>query len=623
MPETLKLYETIPVAPVESEPPLALNPKCTRCELGAACDDNGQPISKNRCIPADGGAGDLNDLLVVGDGVGKEEGKQGAPFVNKVGAYLRGQLATKWKGRVVLDSAIRCYAGTKDFKHEHADACRGYLSATIQEVKPKRILAMGPQAAYAIFGRNVQPFSTRRGWGWLYNGGAPIPVFFLLPPLYAVRNTFVQQWFEDDLKWALAYNPPKPPWSLPVQVVSSLEESQAACAALRLSEWVAFDVETAGRMYDPDFRLLSISIANSECDLCYVWDAGGIINFFEPVKELLQDLSVKKVGQNVKYDLAAIRETQGFWVENIHGDTRLWRKLIDPEAEANLAAMGELVGMGGHKAEADAFIAEFVSKTKRTATALLKQREKAAAKKNAALADAAKKAKEDENYIRSTTVINKDANGNKESATIMVPEYGPVTIPIKLYESTKPITNIFGEAVRYKTAQDAQAALAQDAKDLQMAAETVEAVSTIQQEQVQAYQNPSYTPQSPYAMTPQEVVQTTAPVAVNYMNQNNIPPTSQNITTVANSMSDAWVQQQQEQIRQLQIQRDYLQQQQQASQQAQQQMSWYVEQQGGIPKPPEPLEPQQTEDYYPDFNAEYGYEAPQSAPPSEDSYYEE
>jgi len=252
-----------------------------------------------------------------------------------------------------------------------------------------------------------------------------------------------------------------------------------------------------------------------------------------------------------------------------------------------------------------------------------KEREKAAAKKNAALADAAKKAKEDENYIRSTTVINKDANGNKESATIMVPEYGPVTIPIKLYESTKPITNIFGEAVRYKTAQDAQAALAQDAKDLQMAAETVEAVSTIQQEQVQAYQNPSYTPQSPYAMTPQEVVQTTAPVAVNYMNQNNIPPTSQNITTVANSMSDAWVQQQQEQIRQLQIQRDYLQQQQQASQQAQQQMSWYVEQQGGIPKPPEPLEPQQTEDYYPDFNAEYGYEAPQSAPPSEDSYYEE
>ena len=373
MPETLQLYESVPVAPIEIEPPLALNPKCRRCELGAVCDDDGNAIAKNRCIPADGGAGDLGDLLVIGDGVGREEDKAGAPFVNKVGTYLRGQLATQWKGRVVLDTAIRCFASSKDFKPEHAEACRGYLAATLQEVKPKRIIAMGPQAAYAIFGRTVSPFSTRRGWGWLANNGNPIPVFFLLPPLLAVRNSFVQKWFEADLKWALSYNPPKPPWDLPVQVVSSLEESAAACAALRLSEWVAFDVETAGRMYDPDFRLLSVSIANAECDLCYVWDAGAILNFFEPVKQLLADAQVKKVGQNVKYDLCAIRETLGFWVENIHGDTRLWRKLIDPEAEANLDAMGELVGMGGHKAEAGQFIKDFVGKAQKAGQKVKRQ----------------------------------------------------------------------------------------------------------------------------------------------------------------------------------------------------------------------------------------------------------
>jgi len=252
-----------------------------------------------------------------------------------------------------------------------------------------------------------------------------------------------------------------------------------------------------------------------------------------------------------------------------------------------------------------------------------KEREKAAAKKNAAANEAAKRAKEDENYIRSTTTINLDANGKKESATIMIPDYGAVTIPIKLYETTKPITGIFDAAVKYKTAQDTQAQLAQDALDLKMAADTVGALETIGTEQVTAYQNPSYTPSNPYSMTPQEVVQTTAPVAVNYMNNNNIPPTSQNITTVANSMSDAWVQQQQEQIRQLQAQRDYLQQQQYATQQAQQEMAWYVEQQGGTPKPPESLEEQRTEDYYPDFNAEYGYEAPMTGPSEDTQYYEE
>ena len=252
-----------------------------------------------------------------------------------------------------------------------------------------------------------------------------------------------------------------------------------------------------------------------------------------------------------------------------------------------------------------------------------KEREKAAAKKNAALADAARKTREDETYIKSTTVINKDANGKKESATIMVPDYGPVTIPIKLYESTKPITDIFAAATRYKTAQDAQAALAQDAADLKMAAETVETVAAIQTESVQAYTNPGYTPSTPYSQTPQEVVYDAAPVAVNYMNRNNIPPTPQNINTVAGSMSDAWVQQQQQQIAMLNAQRAYLEQERIATQRAQQEMAQYVESDGGIPKPPEPLTPQQTEDYYPDFNAEYGYEAPQSAPPSEDSYYEE
>jgi uracil-DNA glycosylase family 4 len=378
-PETLKLYEEVPKAAVEREPALNINRACTRCELGSACDDNGTPDAKNRCIPADGGAGDLGDLLIVGEGIGKEEDKQGAPFVSKVGTYLRGMVAKLWQGKVVWDTAVRCYAGGKEFKHEQADACRGYLAGTIDEVKPTRIISLGSQASYTLLGRNVPPFSTRRGWGWLANNGNPIPVFFLLPPGAALRNVFVQRWFEADLKWALTFNPPKPPWDLPVQVISSLEESQAACAQLRLSEWIAFDVETAGRMYDPDFKMLSISIANSEADLCFAWDAGGLLNYFDPVKDLLKDSTVKKVGQNLKYDLATIREAMGFWVEGIHGDTRLWRKLIDPEAEANLATMGELIGMGGHKEEADKFIRDYVSKFKRAQTAAAKSAKAVAA----------------------------------------------------------------------------------------------------------------------------------------------------------------------------------------------------------------------------------------------------
>lgn len=235
-----------------------------------------------------------------------------------------------------------------------------------------------------------------------------------------------------------------------------------------------------------------------------------------------------------------------------------------------------------------------------------KAQQKKAAQKNAAAAEAAKKAKEDENYIRSTTKINLDASGKKESATIMIPEYGPVTIPIKLYESTKPITGIFDAAIRYKTAQDAQAALAKEANDLEVAEDAVETLTTIKEQEVQAITNPSYTPPSPYAMTATEQIQAYAPAGVNYMETKKYPPTPQYINTVAAATSDALLQKQQQELALLKAQYAQMQAERIAAQQAQEEMAYYVEESGGIPKAPEPLEPQRTEDYYPDFETAYG-----------------
>lgn len=288
------------------------------------------------------------------------------PFSSSTGTYLRGLLARHWKGKVVLDNAVRCPGEVTD---EAVAACRPYLAQTLDEVRPKRIISLGLAAAESLLGRRVHPFSTRRGWGWITVAGQSVPVFFLIPPLQAQRNRFIRAWFEQDLLWALTYNPPKPPWNLPVQVISSNEEAKAAVAQLRLSDWIAFDVETAGRMYDDNFRILSIACATSDADLCFTWDTGGLLNYREPLDLLLQDAAAKKVGQNLKYDLAAIREAWGYWVEGIHGDTRLWRKLLDPEADADLGTLGELVGMGGHKTEAEDLVRQLAQAYRRNAVA--------------------------------------------------------------------------------------------------------------------------------------------------------------------------------------------------------------------------------------------------------------
>ncbi len=375
MPEVIPLYDAPPRATIEDSKACQLDSNCKRCSLGRASDNNGVPISPAVCIPADGDAADIGELLVIADGISKHDAVARRPLTSGAGLYLRSLISKHWKTGVVYDSAVRCYAGSGDVTTDAIEACRGYLKGTLDEVRPKRVIAVGKASAFSIFGRAVQPFSAQRGWGWLENSGSPVPVFFIIPPVFAKQNRFIAKIFEEDLKWALSYNPPKPPWGLPVQVVSSLEESEKACELLRESEWVSFDVETSGRMYNEDFKVISISLANAECDLCYVWDAGGILNYFEPVKRLLQDPRVKKVGQNVKYDLAAIRDALGWWVEGIHGDTRLWRKLLDPEAEANLASMGELVGMGGHKLEADQFITDFVKNTRSAAAKVARRQE--------------------------------------------------------------------------------------------------------------------------------------------------------------------------------------------------------------------------------------------------------
>ena len=289
MPEVIPLYDAPPRATIEDSKACQLDSNCKRCLLGRASDNNGVPISPAVCIPADGDAADIGELLVIADGISKHDAVARRPLTSGAGLYLRSLISKHWKTGVVYDSAVRCYAGSGDVTTDAIEACRGYLKGTLDEVRPKRVIAVGKSSAFSIFGRAVQPFSAQRGWGWLENSGSPVPVFFIIPPVFAKQNRFIAKIFEEDLKWALSYNPPKPPWGLSVQVVSSLEESEKACELLRESEWVSFDVETSGRMYNEDFKVISISLANAECDLCYVWDAGGILNYFQQMEDADRD----------------------------------------------------------------------------------------------------------------------------------------------------------------------------------------------------------------------------------------------------------------------------------------------------------------------------------------------
>lgn len=341
-----------------------------RLDQGRACDRCNLSANKklqNPCLPADGAPG---GLLVVGDAATKFEDMQGTSFYHDIGRKFRLSVKQHWTGPVAYDNAIKCWpAGTKVVE-KHIKKCRGFLHGTIAEVRPTRILSVGPNASLSLFGRGVPPLATRRGYSFLRGGklgGKPIPVFFLPPPWYAARNHFVRKWLESDLQWALTTDAPtRGPWKAHAHVIETLDDALQAERDIMTNDWVAFDVETMGLMWNPEFIVISVALCGDGDEEPYVWDERALYDprTREVLARILTSKKIAKCGSNVKYDQLAMRAAFGIVTRPIKGDTRLSRKLLDPEASGKLAVMAELVGMGGLKQDAQVEMNEIKKRVK-------------------------------------------------------------------------------------------------------------------------------------------------------------------------------------------------------------------------------------------------------------------
>jgi uracil-DNA glycosylase family 4 len=349
----LPLYPSHPASAVEAETPLARNSKCDRCEMH---QPDKKPL-RSICMDNEEAEWEDGDLLIIGEHPFSEDDLTGRPFSasSRSGNQLHSFLSKNWTRGYLLDNAVRCAPGTREVKEKHVKACRGYLAKTLQDKRPGRIIALGGWAAYSLLGRTVAPFSNRRGYSWLYGYGEPIPVFFVLHPSQSSGNRFIRKGWEDDMRWALTAEVPyRPPVDSKVRIVTSGEEARGARRELSKSARLAFDVETCGIMFTDSFRLLCVSFCADENENPIAWDEEGLQDpeVRAELVHLLADNKVRKFGANVKYDELACESALGVRPRNVRGDVRLWRKLLEPEADARLERMAELVGMGGMKEEA-------------------------------------------------------------------------------------------------------------------------------------------------------------------------------------------------------------------------------------------------------------------------------
>ncbi len=344
--KSLPLYTELPQAAIAKVAAEDHDSECVACPHCAK--------ARSVCMKPEGKAG---GVLIVGEWPGRAEDQTGRPFSGPTARYVRTAVAKHWAGPVAYDYALRCAPGVakNSVKDKHLDACRPFGARVISDVKPERIIALGPAAFYSILGRRPPQGSVRKGYGWYFDPeGRHVPVFLVMTPALILGNRFVAAQFADDMKHALTCELPTFQFlDARTRLVKSAADAKRAAIRILQDEWVVYDVETFGQMHNPDFRIEALTMLGATAQRSYTWTREALKDpaCIRPLVRVLN--SRPSVGQNVKYDDQSVMVALGARPPMNVADTRLLRKLDDASVrDARLETLAELVGMGGHKEDA-------------------------------------------------------------------------------------------------------------------------------------------------------------------------------------------------------------------------------------------------------------------------------
>lgn len=158
------------------------------------------PLSLGRtsAVPGEGVLDPL--VMVVGEGPGYNEDRQGRPFVGKAGAYLDTWLDSIGLHRdrnAFIANIVKCRPpNNRDPKPEESDACAPYLREQIALVRPQLIMTVGRISTRILTGA-TQGITRIHGSFYRYEGIPLVPTFH---PSAVLRNPDYRRPVWEDLK---------------------------------------------------------------------------------------------------------------------------------------------------------------------------------------------------------------------------------------------------------------------------------------------------------------------------------------------------------------------------------------------------------------------------------------
>ncbi len=131
---------------------------CKKCELWK---------SKTNYVPGEGK--EDAEVVFIGEAPGREEDKQGRPFVGNAGKLLNELLESIGLRRedVFIGNVLKCRPpNNRDPKPEEIEACSPYLIRQLNVIKPDVIVCLGRHSAsfiFDLFGLKFRGISRERG----------------------------------------------------------------------------------------------------------------------------------------------------------------------------------------------------------------------------------------------------------------------------------------------------------------------------------------------------------------------------------------------------------------------------------------------------------------------------
>ncbi len=169
---------------------------CKRCELWK---------TKTNYVPGEGNP--KAKIVFVGEAPGREEDKQGRPFVGNAGKYLT-EVMQKFglkREDVYITNVLKCRPpNNRDPKPEEVEACKPFLIKQLEAIKPDVIVCLGRHSAgviFDLFGLKFPGISRVRGKIFeVGKWGKNVKIIAIYHPAAVLYRPQLKEDFENDFK---------------------------------------------------------------------------------------------------------------------------------------------------------------------------------------------------------------------------------------------------------------------------------------------------------------------------------------------------------------------------------------------------------------------------------------